>query len=297
MAILLGESTQNPLIVRTGVTQPSLYYSITNTDGSPADMEGSTVSFLMRLFSSRNPVIDSAAVPLFPPDNDGNNVRYDWQSSDVSLEGQYSGWFSYQLSGSSSPAETDEFAIVISDHGPGFGSETGAIVDTLSQWLPTTVDHLRADPQFGDRFLQRHADYVKQIVMGTVVPVDQEILYNPFLIDYLSKRTVVRLILPAKEYWARQPQSLLTSGPAEQSTYPNMLNALDALKMQLEKELASDWLQLQQIVPGLPQLTIEHAPASSFGPSSPWNQPVSRSPQQTLPAQTGGPRWDAWFTF
>ena len=103
--ILLNTSTQNPVVIGVGITQPSLYYVISSpVDGSPESMEGATVNFLMRPLTSRVPILDFAAVALSPPDNDGHNVRYDWQTGDTDLEDEYRGWWLYQLAGWTEPA-------------------------------------------------------------------------------------------------------------------------------------------------------------------------------------------------
>lgn len=300
MAIVQDASTQAPVVVYTGVTQPSLYYQITNSvDGSTVDTTGATLVFFMRALESRNPVVFAAAVALAPPDNDGHNVRYDWQASDVAVGGPYMGWFSYQLPSMTEPAETEEFRIMITDHGPGYGTETGAVVDGISMFVPITLSKMREEPTFGDRFLQMHADYVKQVVMGTVVSPDLEVDYDQFLVQYLAKRTALRIIPPALDFWGRQPTSMLTSGPAEQLAFPNELQNLAVIAERLGRELPGDWLQLQAIVPNLPQLRREPMPLSSLGDpqTQPWVGPVTKSPQETARQRTGGPHWPAWFQF
>jgi hypothetical protein len=255
-------------------------------------MTGATIGFYMRPLLSRTPVINgAAAVPLVPPDSFGHNVRYDWGVTDTSVEGQYAGWWGYTLPGGQL-TETPEFVIIITDHGPGYGTAIGVVVDGIAQWMPTTLRALRKSPDFGDRFLQMHADYVKRIVMGSAVAADQEANYDPALVEYLSKRTAVRIIPAAKDYWGRQYRQAFTQGPSESATYPDMLKNLDDLCARLEAELPHDWLQLQRLVPGLPQNRVEPMPMSSLGdPAQNWNLPVTPDPQQAQPPRLGGPRW------
>lgn len=294
MAVTQDTSTQTPIIVPTGLTEPSVYYSIIGPNGSQQNMSGASVMFLMRPLLSRVPVVSESATTIVPADTNGNNVVYNWSAGDTAIEGPYMGWFAYELP-ATAMAETPEFRIMITDHGPGFGTPTGAIVDGINQWLPTTLRALRNDPSFGDRMLQRHAEYIQMIVMGTVVAPDLEVVYNPALVDYLSKRTAVRIIPAAKDYWSRQPTAVSAQGPSENASYPNMLASLDALCMRLNHECAQDWRQLQRIVPGLPQLHVEPRPMSSLGDPSLLNQRPTPDPALTRPPELGGPWWTDWF--
>lgn len=295
--ILLDTNTRPPIVQPLGITSPPLTDVILAPDGSTQNLVGTTVVFFMRPLLSRAPIIDAGMVSvIWPPNSDGNTVQYDWQTADVSNEGQFMGWWGYTLA-DSTLAETPEFLIIITDHGPGYGAETGVIVDALSQWMPTTITKLREDAHFGDRFLQTHADYVKRVVMGTVVSPDLEVNYDPLLVEYLAKRTALRLIAPAKDYWARQHRQVTTQGPSESASYPDMLANLDRLQQILGHELPHDWLQLQYLVPNLPQLRVEPMPMSSLGDPQayPYARPVTPDPSRNGRPRVGGPRWDSWF--
>lgn len=295
MSAILDISTDEPVVVYLGVPQV-LYGIFLNPDGSTANLAGGTAVFFMRPILSRTPVIDgSSATIIEPVDIDGHNISYSMVSGDVAIEGDYSGWWGYVPSGGEL-IESPEFRIVITDRGPGYGAQTGVVVDGISQWMPTTLRALREDPDFGDRFLQQHADYVKRVIMGQVVTPDLEGGYDPALIEYLSKRTAVRLITPARDYWARQYKQVLTQGPSESATYPDMLQSLDSLHQRLCRELPGDWLQLQRMIPDLPQLRVESAPMSSLGdPSLPWNRHRTPNPQETQKPALGGPFWGSVF--
>jgi hypothetical protein len=296
VAILLNQSTRPPVVQTVGVTQPNLYGIISAPDGGTIVWnQGDTVTFFMRPLLSRVPVVSGAATTISPADSEGHNVLYAWQSSDVALEGEFMGWWGYVPFGGSL-AETPEFRVIITDHGPGYGSPTGVVVDGLSMSIPITAERLRQAPEFGDRFLQAHADYVKRIVMGVVVSPDLEVEYDPALVEYLSKRTALRLISgPAQDYWARQYRQVSAQNPSEQATYPDMLQSLETLRRRLGREVVQDWRQLQYLVPGLPQLRVEPAPASSLGHDHRRRRPVTRDPNQTRREETGGPRWDLFL--
>lgn len=277
------------LLVAQGMTDPPLLAQVTY-GGAQQDMAGvDDALFFMRPLLSREPVIDGAsAYVISPPDAFNNNIGYAWASEDVAVEGQYMGWFRFTRPGDDSPSEIGEFPILVTDHGPGHGTQTGVVVDGVAQFMPTTFQALRDHPTFGDRMLQRFADRVKRQVLGVAVGVDEESAYDPLLVDYLSKATAVALITPGREYWARQHKTVTTQTPVEIAAYPDMLAALDALDRRLRCELAQDWRQLRFLVPGLPVRRVQTYPVSSLGdPSVLGNGPVTRSPQETQRLQTG----------
>lgn len=294
MATVQGVSTADPIVIPIG-TRPPILDVILAADGTTEDLSLATVSFFMRPLESRAPLsLTGTASVIWPADEDGNTVQFVPSAQDTTIEGQYMGWWGYSIS-SGPVLETPEFRIVITDQGPGFGVETGAVVDALSQYMPITVSKLRADPTFGDRWIQRHADYVKRITLGTVVPPDSEVNYDPLVIDYLAKRTALRLIAPAKDFWARQYTSVRAQSPGESANYPDMLKSLDALAMRLKCELPQDWRQLNFLVPGLPQLHVEPRPMSSLGDPSPTNRHNTPDPRDVRRPRTGGPFFGGLF--
>lgn len=294
MTTVQGVSTADPIVIPLG-TQTPILDVILAPDGTTEDLSLATVSFFMRALESRSPLtLTGSTTTIWPADEDGNTVQFIPSVQDTTIEGPYMGWWGYSIS-SGPVLETPEFRIVITDQGPGFGTETGAVVDGLSQFMPITVSKMRQDPNFGDRWVQHHADYVKRITLGTVVPADSEMLYDPLLIDYLSKRTAMRLIAPAKDFWGRQYTSVRAQSPGESASYPDMLKNLDALAMRLKHELPQDWRQLNFLVPGLPQLHVEPRPMSSLGDPGPLNRPTTADPHRTQRPQTGGPFWGGLF--
>lgn len=279
-----------PIVVTVGLTQPSLYDLVTQDDGTVFEWTGGeTVTFSMRPLLSRTPFINSAAaVTLNPPVGPGgSNIRYDWQDGDRSLEGNYMAWWGIELADSTFQ-ETDEFPLLVSDHGPGLGTPTGAVVDGIGQYMPVTFFAMRDDPQFGDRYLQKFADRAKRELMNAVVPVDEEIGYDPQLVDYLSKLAAKHLCLPGKDYWMRQWKTRTTQSPVEISSYPDQIAALDQLHAQLCRELPSDLRQIRFYLGAtIPVAKAMPAPASTL-------DCVPRrtlDPNQMPPPRVGGPHW------
>jgi hypothetical protein len=251
----------------------------------------------VRPYASRTPLIDKAsAVPLAPPDLDGNNVRYDWGPSDMATlgEGDVFAWWWFQIPGAA-PQETPEFPLLITDHGPGLGTQTGAIVDGAARFLPVTFDYLQRDTRFGDRMLQRTSSLVQQKVLGYVTPVDQEDQIPDVLLDWLSKRVAIDLITPGIDYWSRQLRTATSSGAGgnEVSAFPDMIRSLQDLRVTLAGELAEDWRQVQLLVPGTPNRKVVPMPASTYlDPLRPWLTPrVTKDPQVVQPLLTG---WVPW---
>lgn len=292
---LLGEkpaveqSQRAPVVMTTGLLQPSLFDLVMQDDGSAFGTEYLTaiLTFYMRPLLSRTPVINgNAAVIVNPPlGDDGFNIRYDWQPGDTNVEGNYMGWWGIDITGVLQ--ETPEFRIIISDHGPGLGTHIGAVVDGIGQWMPVTFNALRDDDSFGDRFFQRFADRAKRETLGYVDTPDLEEAYDPQLIDYLSKLAAMHLCLPARDFWARQWRTRTTQSPVTIASYPDMLASLTALQAQLACELPDDLRQLRLYVPSLPVQRISMAPVSTLE-DFPYKTP---NPSFVRRPSLGGPRW------
>lgn len=273
----------------------SLYDVIYLTDGSAADMTGATALFFMRPLSSRTPIINgNVAVALAPPDLDGHNVRYDWTTNDITTagEGGFFGWWRFTLEGGEAQ-ETMEFPILISDHGPGLGTQTGAIVDGAAMYLPVTFDYLQRDARFGDRAMQQKAELVKWKVLGYTVTPDQEQQFEIVLLDFLSKRTALDLIGPGIDFWSRQLRTSTSSQTSEVSAFPDMIASLKELRMDLARQLTEDWRQVQLLAPSTPNRKVVPMPTSSLGgPNAPWTgRHITKSPQEMPHLHTG---WTGW---
>lgn len=240
-------------------------------------------TFSMRPLTSRVPILDAvAAIVIAPPDINGNNVSYDWTSNPSEVvEGDFSAWWGFTTPDGT--FETPEFPILISDHGPGTGTETGALVDGVQSHMPVTLNALRDDDRFGDRLLQQQAEVVKWRVLGYTVAPDSEFSLHVVLRDYLSKRLALELIRPGIDYWTRQIRTATSTQTAEVTSYPDIIKALQMLQTRFMSELPDDWRQLQVIVPGLAQRQVASYPVSSLDGTG----NVTRDPQTNQRLLTG----------
>ncbi len=283
------------IVLPVGRMSPDLRDTVAAQDGSPpSPWPATSVLFSMRPLLSRAPVVNGAAgYAVDPPDVDGFNVGYAWSVGDRAVPGEFMAWWGYVLSGGSLE-ETPEFPIIISDHGPGLGYPIGVVVDGMTEFLSVTVENMRHDPSFGDRFLQRVADRAKRDTMGVVVTPDAEAAYDPALVQYLSMRAAILLVPSAKEWWGRQYKTLTSQGPVEIASYPDMIATLDRVRLDLMRDAADLWRQLQFIVPNLPQRHVQATPASSLGDPGPLNQPVTPDPYMTPSPRVNGPEYGWW---
>lgn len=272
-------------------TAPGSFYDSVLVDNVVQSMAGATVDFSVRPLASRAPLLDAAAaIVIDPPDNDGNNVRYDWTPTNITTlgEGDFMAWWGFALSGFARQ-ESPEFPVLITDHGPGLGTQTGAIVDGVAAFMPLTLNALRKDSRYGDLWLQQQADVIKYRVLGQSVPADDESQYHLVLLDFLSKRLALGLTKPGIEWWSRQQKTRTSTQTQEVASYPDMIASLNALASRLTIELEAEWRDLLLIVPGLPQRRVSALPATSFSDqANPANWRVTANPQATERLLTGG---------
>jgi hypothetical protein len=297
MSALPAERT--PVIVYTDAPG-SLYDSIL-VAGRVQDMTGATVLFYVRPLQSRVPLLNGVTgVPIVPPDNSGNNIRYDFQPSDITTlggEGDFMAWWKFTLP-SLAPQETPEFPLLLSDHGPGTGTQTGAVVAGATAFMPITLDNLRRDERYGDKWLQQQAEVIKLRVLGTSITPDTEDTIETVLLDYLSKRLALQLIPAGIEYWSRQMRTATSTATSEVTSYPDMIASLKELGSRLCCELEQQWRDLLVLQPGLAVRTVIPMPASTLGdPNQPWISGYNtRSPRVTDILKTGGWGWDMDFS-
>lgn len=278
-----------PIVVNIGA--PSSFYDQIDSGSGPFQWpNGTTIDFSVRVNSSRASLIDKAAgVALIPPDLSGNNVRYDWTPSDITTcgEGDFFAWWGFTLPGGPTRQETPEFSILLSDHGPGLGTQTGAIVDGAQMYLPVTFTALRKDSRFGDRSLQHLAELLKMKILGYTVTPDAEDQFPLVLLDFLSKRLALDLIQPGIDFWSRQVRTATATQTAEVTSFPDMIASLTKLRSALAYQLTNDWRDVQVLVPGTPNRKVVPMPSSSL-----MGIPhVTRNPQQTQVLMTG---WIGW---
>jgi hypothetical protein len=276
-----------PLIF--SLSDPASFYDQIDGVGYTVWPDGTQLDLSVRLAASRTPVLSEApAVVLSPPDLSGNNVRYDWQPSDIASigEGTVYAWWGITLPGSSR-IESPEFPLLFSDHGPGLGTQTGAIVDGAARFMPVTFTALQKDVRFGDRRLQHLANIVQVKVLGSSVSPDQEeAAYELELLEFLSKRVALDLITPGIDFWSRQLQTATSSQTSETTSFPNMITSLTNLRGEIARGLAADWRSVQLLVPGVPSRTVVSMPTSSLS----GYRNITRDPQTNAPLRTG------WFS-
>jgi hypothetical protein len=272
----------------------SIYDSIILNGQVIAMVPGATVSIFVRPLISRAPVINPSvpnAITIYPTDQDGNNVRHDWLTTDISSlgEGDFMAWWQFVLPGFG-PKDSPEFPIYIGDHGPGVGSQIGMIVMGVTAHMPLTLSALRKDERFGDLWLQQQAEVIKWRVLGTTVSPDSESGLGIVFLDYLSKRLALQLINPAIEFWSRQWKTASSTQTSEVTSYPDMIASLKELAPRLVRELTQEWRDLMVIQPGLAMRTVTPLPASTLsGLLDPGY--VTRNPLRTEGLMTGGRGW------
>lgn len=250
------------IILPVGIIDPAFTDIIKQGERTIEDIE--EVKFYMRPLLSREPVIKGEkGGKIEPVDEEGNNVKYQWTLENVSTEGEYMAWWWFKRE--KNEYETPEFPITFSDHGPGTGVKTGGIVDGASDHLPTTINALRNENNFGERRLQKYATLIQIRVTGTYVQPDEEIsLYSLPLLDYFSKRLAFELCSPGIDYWSRQHKTITAQGPTEISSFPEIIKSLENLRERLRCELEQDWRDLRFLVPKLPQRRAIPMPSSSM---------------------------------
>ena len=265
MPTTVNSSVRNPVILPLGVA-----YSFTDlitkksTEGSSNNetINIESCKFYMRTFFSRVPFINGISGEVIK-DIVGENVKVDLTSEDLKEEGENFAWWSFKSEGNE--FQTPEFPVVISDHGPGLGVQTGAIVDGISDHMPITAEALKKSPSFGERRMQKIATLVQLRVLKEAVAPDQEIIsYELPLLDYFSKRVALELCTPGIDYWARQHRTATTQGPTEITSFPDMIASLEKLRNRLVIELEENWRELEFFAPGIKQRKSVPMPASSL---------------------------------
>ena len=283
-------STRTPVLVY--VDNPGILYDTIIVLGRTQDMTGATIAFSMRPLESREPVLSAApADAIVPVNQNGNNVAYTWGNV---VEGEYMGWWTFTLPGAQ-PQDSPEFPIYVTDQGPGLATQTGVIVDGVAAYMPITLNALRQDDRFGDKWLQQQATVLEYRVLGYAVDPDQEsTTMHPVLVDYMSKRLALGLVRAGIEYWSRQYRTVTTTQTSEVASYPDMIASLKDLRSSLIHDCAQEWRDLLLIVPGLPQRKVVPLPQSSIG--NQWDRhhrvhPNTRDPREMPPLETGGWGW------
>lgn len=258
MPTAVVSSVKNPIIWPLGVAY-RFTDLITKNNNQTVNIE--SAKFYMRAFSSREPYIDGITAEVLK--NQGENIAVDLSAEQLSVEGEFFAWWAFKESGNE--FQTPEFPIIVSDHGPGTGVQTGAIVDGVSDHMPITAEALKQSPAFGERRVQKIAELIQLRVLKEKVSPDEEIIaYELPLLDYFSKRVALELCTPGIDYWARQYKTATVTSPNEMKSYPDMIQALEKLRDRLVIELEENWRELSYFIPGLKQRKSVPMPASSL---------------------------------
>jgi hypothetical protein len=236
-------------------------------------------------------VISKTASTLVPTNSNGQNVMYTWQTGDISVmgEGDFMAWWNFTLPGAS-PADTPEFPIFVTDHGPGVGTQIGAIVMGVTAFMPVTLSALQNDERYGDRWLQQQAEVIKLRTLGTTVSPDSEEGLGVVFVDYLSKRLALQLVNPGIEYWSRQWRTATSTQTSEVSSYPDMIASLKELGRRLVRELAQEWRDLMVLQPGLAVRHVMPMPATSLSAELDPGY-ITRNPRRNESLMSGGRGW------
>lgn len=259
MPTTIDSAITNPIVLPLGVAY-RFTDLISKDENKFVSLEAA--KFYMRSYFSRIPIIEGITAEVIE-NVDGQNVAVNLTVEDLSAEGEYFAW--WWIEEESRPYETREFPVIISDHGPGTGVQTGAIVDGVSDHMPTTAEALKNSPSFGERRMQKIATLIQLRVLKEYVNPDQEITsYELPLLDYFSKRVALELCTPGIDYWARQIRTETAIGPAEIISFPDMIAALEKLRDRLVIELEENWRELSFFVPGLKQRKAVPMPGSSL---------------------------------
>jgi|ERR1019366_1570214 hypothetical protein len=259
MPTTVDSSIKNPIILPLGVATP--FTDLITKNGNES-VKIESVKFYMRSFFSRTPFIEGITGKVI--DNAaGENVEVSLTAEDLATEGECFAWWGFKTE--KIEYQTPEFPVVISDHGPGTGVQTGAIVDGVGDHMPITAEALKKSPSFGERRMQKIATLIQLRVLKEAVAPDQEIIsYELPLLDYFSKRVALELCTPGIDYWARQHRTATTQGPTEITSYPDMIVALEKLRDRLVIELEENWRELEFFVPGIKQRKAVPMPGSSL---------------------------------
>lgn len=259
MPTVIDSSVRNPIYIPLGISY-RFTDNITKENNKSVDLE--SAKFYMRSFFSRIPFIEGITGEVIK-NVAGENVAVNLSEEETATEGEYFAWWEIKVE--ERPYQTPEIPIIISDHGPGIGVKTGAIVDGVSDHMPITAEALKKSPAYGERRMQKLAELIQLRVLKESVQPDQEIIsYTLPLLDYFSKRVALELCTPGIDYWARQHKTETVQSPTEIVSFPDMGKELEKLRDRLVIELEQDWRELPYFYPELKQRKSVPMPGSSL---------------------------------
>lgn len=110
---------------------------------------------------------------------------------------------------------------------------TGAIADAARSVLPVTWDALAGDSRYGDGFLARKVELVKENVFGEVIPEAQEDDHPLIVQDYCGKLVALTLIPAGIDFWMNAEITVTTTGTQEVAAYVDRAATLRQLGQDL----------------------------------------------------------------
>jgi hypothetical protein len=117
----------------------------------------------------------------------------------------------------------------------------GAIGERARAYLPFSWDGLSKAPQYGPSLLQGRVERAKYEVLGASAPIEAaESSLPEDQLEHIAKRSVLKVIPAAIEFWANQPISKSTTGTAEVVAYESRIEYLKTLFAQLTQEVATE---------------------------------------------------------
>lgn len=243
----------------------------------PFNLEDFIVTFKMRSEHSTTLVVDSTATV---EDATLGKVSYFWQTGDLDTQGEYRAWWSVDTGDGT--FDTEEFDLVITTHGPGLKTRTGAFYEFTKSHFPSSWSHL--ENALGDDVIQREIEVVKKTVFGTDVTVAEESNYDIRIQAYIGKLSAIQIIPRAIEYWMNQHQSLSATGTNENVSFPDRVDALWKLYERLLREVARDKEEIEVVI-GIPTLKpLTGVPGVSGGTDEGFTTPLA---QDYLPDYLG----------
>lgn len=174
---------------------------------------------------------------------------------------------------------------------------TGEIAERARGYLPETWSKL-GDPKsgtganipYGDDFLRRHVDAVMRRYLGDTISENEQEALPEVVLEFLSLRLALRLIIPGIDFWSKQAVQMGASGRNETKTWAQRAQDLRELKKYLEAEVASISLEAEALLPVLTQAATAAVPVvvnrdtTSFTPDPDSIEPVyDRSREQYGP--------------
>lgn len=226
-------------------------------DGKAINLTGYSVKFFMREGSSETLKVNNKAATIV--DAASGKVSYAWKTADIDTPGEFYGW--WYLSKGTEKTSTNEFLVVVDEHGPGMRARTGAIYNRLQGFLPLTVKALRENEEYGDSRIQDRIEECKKYILASAVAVQDEGDLDIRVQAYLAKCAALEIIPPGVDYWAQQHISVTTGGGTtnEIATYPDRIAALWKIYERFLIEVKEEAATIAEIVGSTPNFVPSFA--------------------------------------